>query len=387
MTSKNKKKIFFLSGKRGGYDAMLPLSKKLSKTKTIDFKIILTDQHNYKNFGKTLKIAQKDFNFKKIVKLDLNQKDSSSKSRLKAMSILINKLTLYLSKNVPDLLILYGDRAESFIAGFVCVNLNIPICHFQGGDLSGNIDEKLRHALTKISDLHFASNYMSKKRILQMGENKKSVFNIGDSHIDSLKKVSFKKNAIYKKYDLQINEDYCVLLFHPDGTSKLKNKEYIDIILKTLESINIKIICVYPCTDIGYEAIIDSLINKSKLNKKFNIFPNIVYSEFLNLIKFSKFFIGNSSSGIIETPYLKKPFVNLGNRQNNRLKSKNIISSKIKQKSILKSIKLALSKKFKKNLKNPNLFYGNGKSYKQAYKKILSNINNIKVEKKFNEIN
>ena len=73
------------------------------------------------------------------------------------MSILINKLTLYLSKNVPDLLILYGDRAESFVAGFVCVNLNIPICHFQGGDLSGNIDEKLRHALTKISDLHFAS--------------------------------------------------------------------------------------------------------------------------------------------------------------------------------------------------------------------------------------
>ena len=382
----NKKKIFFLSGKRGGYDAMLPLLKKLSNYKNIDFKIILTDQHLLKNFGSTYKIVEKNFNKKKIIKLQLKQKNSSYKSRLYSMSNLLKQLTSVLIKFKPDLFIVYGDRAESSIAAFTCVNLNIPICHFQGGDLSGNIDEKLRHSITKMSDLHFASNKMSKKRIIQMGENHKYVFNIGDNHIDSLKKIRLNKENIFKKYFLNKNEEYCVLLLHPDGTSKKRNKHYIDIVIKALSYFKIRVFCIFPCTDIGYESIVDSLKKISKINKNFKVFSNLIYSDFINLIKFSRFFIGNSSSGIIESPYLKTPFLNLGNRQKNRLKSNNIISADFNYKDIIKKIKFIKSKKFTRSIQRTNLYYGNGKSYEIAFAKIIKLIKKIGINKKFNEI-
>lgn len=387
MISKNKikKKVYFLSGKRGGYDALLPLMKELSKLKYIDSKIILTDQHLLSTFGQTSRLVSKEFKKKNIIKIQINQKNSSNKERLNSMAILIKKLTTFLLKDKPNLLIVYGDRAESVIAGFVCINLDVPLCHFQGGDLSGNIDEKFRHILTKMSDLHFPSNQISRRRILQLGESPKYVLNIGDSHIDALKKVKFNKQKILKKYLMKKDEKYCVLLFHPDGTSLKKNKMYIKTIINSLKQFDLKVICVYPCTDIGYESIID-ILNKLKNKNKFKVYPNIIYSDFINLLKYSKFFIGNSSSGIIESPYLKVPFINLGDRQKNRLKSQNVIESNIEFKNILRSIKVALSKKFQQNMKNLELYYGKGDSYKIAIKNILKNLDKIDLNKKFNEI-
>ena len=381
----NKKKIFFLSGKRGGYDAMLPLSKKFLIKKNIDFKIIITGQHLNKRFGNTHKIVKQDIDNKNIIKIHINQKNSSSKQRIFSMNLLIEKLTNLFHKEKPNLLIVYGDRLESLAACFVAINMEIPICHFQGGDLSGNIDENIRHSITKLSNIHFASNYMSRKRLIQMGENPNMVFNIGDNHIDSLKKVKLNKTKILKKYNIKVGEEYCVLLFHPDGTSHKKNENYINIIINSLRKFKIKVISIFPCDDIAYSSIIKKLQNIKKHDNNFDVYPNIKYSDFINLVKFSKFLIGNSSSGIIESPYLQVPFLNLGNRQNNRLSSKNILHSKINKKEIEKKISKIMSAKFKKNLKNMKLYYGTGNSYQKAYKIILSYISKIQINKKFYE--
>ncbi len=379
---KNKNKLFFISGKRGGYDAMLPLSKKFLSNKKISYKVIITGQHLNKKFGNTYKIAENDLGSKNIIKIDLKQKNSTSKERLVSMNLLINKLTKLLIKERPKLIIVYGDRLESLAACFVCINLDIPICHFQGGDLSGNIDENIRHSITKLSSIHFPSNFLSKKRIIQLGENPKMVFNIGDSHIDALKKINFNKK-ILKKYNIFDDEIYCVLLFHPDGTSFKKNEIYIINIINALKESKIKTICIFPCDDIAYSTITKRLNEANKKKKYFKVFKNIKYDEFINLLKFSKFFIGNSSSGIIESPYLGVPFLNLGNRQNNRLSSQNIIHCKIIKKDIVKNIKKISSSKFSKKTKKLKLYYGNGKSYEKAYKIILKNLSNIKIQKKF----
>ena len=381
----NKKKIFFLSGKRGGYDSMLPLSKKFLHKKNIDFKIIITGQHLNKRFGNTHEIVKQDTDNKNIIKIHINQKNSSSKQRIFSMNLLIEKLTNLFHKEKPNLLIVYGDRLESLAACFVAINMEIPICHFQGGDLSGNIDENIRHSITKLSNIHFASNYMSRKRLIQMGENPNMVFNIGDNHIDSLKKVKLNKTKILKKYNIKVGEEYCVLLFHPDGTSHKKNEIYINIIINSLRKFKIKVIGIFPCDDIAYSSIIKKLQNIKKHDNNFDVYPNIKYSDFINLVKFSKFLIGNSSSGIIESPYLQVPFLNLGNRQNNRLSSKNILHSKINKKEIEKKISKIMSAKFKKNLKNIKLYYGTGNSYQKAYKIILSYISKIQINKKFYE--
>ena len=383
MKSNSKKKILFLSGKRGGFDAMLPLSNLFINSKKFSYKIILTDQHMNRKFGSTHIFYSKKLKKKNIIKINSKQKNDTSIERIKSFSRLISQISTLFLHEKPDLIILYGDRCESLVTGIVSLNLNIPICHFQGGDRSGNLDEKIRHSITKISDIHFVSNKSSKKRLIQLGENPKKVFLVGDSHIDSLKKVIINKNIIFNHFNINKKDNYCVLLFHPDGTSKQKNKSYIKNILKALEKTNLKVFCIYPCTDIGYQPIIEGLEKIKKKNKNFKVFKNIKYDYFINLIKFSKFFIGNSSSGIIESTYLKLAALNLGNRQNNRLKGSNIINCRINFREITKKIKYVMSKKFKKNIKEAKLLYGDGKSFIRAFKIINREINNIDLNKKF----
>ena len=383
---KKKYKVYFLSGKRGGFEAMSPLLNLLKNNKSIDFKIIATDQHLMKNFGNTIYLVKKNFP-KNLYQIPLGQLDSSAKSRMRSMSKLLKDLSFLFDKQLPDLLLIYGDRAESFIATFVAINFNIKVCHFQGGDLTGNIDERFRHSITKLSDYHFVSNIFSKKRILQLGEDKKNVYNFGDNHIDSLKKVKIiNKTKLNKLFKNSLNDTYAVLLFHPDGTSIKKNQICIENIIKSLEKLKIQIHCIYPCTDIGYDPIVKKLESVKKKNTLFKVYKNLEYSIFINLIKKSKFLIGNSSCGIIESAYLKLPVINLGDRQSNRISSKNVINSKISINSINSAVSKINSKKFQNNLKTINYYYGDGKSYKKAYRKIL-NILNKKTDfnKKFHE--
>ena len=383
----SKKKIVFLSGKKGGFDAMLSLLKLIKKKNDFNLKVLMTDQHLNKKFGNTYLNCQKEIGVNSVIQLKLNVKKDDSLSRSIAMSNLFNKLAKLFNKLKPDLLIVYGDRMESLVASLVSINFDIPICHFQGGDISGNLDEKIRHSITKLSDLHLTSNKISLSRVRKMGESKKFSFDIGDSHIDSIKKIKFKKDKIRslkKKY--LINQHYAVFMLHPDGISARKNAIYCKNALSALKNLDLKIICIYPCSDIGHEGIINELKKFSNKFKKFHLYKYIPHDEFVELLKNSQFFIGNSSSGIIESTYLKIPFINLGNRQKGRLCSKNILHSSFKVAEIKEKVKISQSKKFKKNqLQKANLLYGNGKSYEKAYRIIKSNINLLSQYKTFHE--
>ena len=191
-----KRKIFFLMEK-GGFDAMLPLLIK--KKNAFDLKILLTDQHLNKKFGNTYRDCEKEIGKKNIIEIKLNVKKDDSNSRSKSMSNLLSKLSKLFSYSKPNLLMVYGDRMESLVASMAAINFDIPICHFQGGDISGNLDEKIRHAITKLSNLHLTSNKKSLSRVQRMGEDPKNTFCIGDSHIDSIAKISFKKSKIASK--------------------------------------------------------------------------------------------------------------------------------------------------------------------------------------------
>lgn len=364
----DKKKIIFLTGKRGGYDSMIPLLNLLKKNKKIDLSIVATDQHTKKQFGNTIENIHRDFSSKKIFRINSSQKSDSLLSRTLSFANLIKKFSFYLKKNQPDLLILYGDRGESVIAAIVANNFEIPICHFQGGDLSGNIDENFRHAITKLSNYHFASNTKSRNRLLQLGEEKKKCFNFGDAHIDALKQVNTKKNSFDKiKIKLQLPKKYVVFLLHPEEKKRHENWRNAKVILKSLKKTSKNIIAIYPCTDAGYLGIVKSIHSFKKKYKKIQIFRNIEYADFINVLKNSEFLIGNSSSGVIESAYLRLPVINIGNRQKNRLKPKNVFNLKFNETAIIKKIK-EISKK---NLKRPELYYGSGNSYKRSYNKIL----------------
>ncbi len=383
----SKKKIVFLSGKKGGFDAMLPFLKLVKKKNDFNLKVLMTDQHLNKKFGNTYLQCKKEIGSKSVIKLKLIAKKDDSLSRSMAMSTLLNKLSKLFTKLKPNLLIVYGDRMESLVASIVSINFGIPICHFQGGDLSGNLDEKIRHAITKLSNLHLTSNKKSLYRVRKMGEGKKISFNIGDNHIDSIKKIKFKNNKIkFLKKKYLIGDNYAVFMLHPDGISAKKNEIYCKNSLSALKNLDLDIICIYPCSDIGHESIINQLKKISIKYKRFHVHKYIPHEEFIELLKNSKFFIGNSSSGIIESAYLKIPFINLGNRQKGRLCSKNILHSSFNVKEIQKKIKISQSKNFKNNhLQKADLLYGNGKSYEKAYSILKSNINSLSQHKNFYE--
>ena len=379
-----KKKIFFLTAKRGGYDAMKPLLKLIEKKNKFILKIIITDQHLIKKFGNTSRIVKNDF--KNVLSINSKQKSDTNKERNEAMSKIMSGLSNILLKEKPNLFLIYGDRCESLVAAISCLNFGIPIAHFQGGDVSGNIDEKLRHSITKLSDYHFVSNKLSYKRLIQMGEQRKNVFIVGDNHIDSLKKVNkINFEQLKKKYNLFYSKKPIIFLLHPEKFSNKKNKNIAFNVLKLLSSLKRDIICVYPCTDIGYQGIISS-INKFKNKNFFHIHKNIPYDDFIGLLRISKFMIGNSSSGIIESAYLKINSINLGSRQNGRLYNNNVFHSDYNINNIKKIIsKLILQKKpinIKKNL------YGIGKSYIKTYEIInrLMKKNELETDKIFNLI-
>ncbi len=175
-------------------------------------------------------------------------------------------------------------------------------------------------------------------------------------------------------------------MLHPDGISAKKNEIYCKNSLSALKNLDLDIICIYPCSDIGHESIINQLKKISIKYKRFHVHKYIPHEEFIELLKNSKFFIGNSSSGIIESAYLKIPFINLGNRQKGRLCSKNILHSSFNVKEIQKKIKISQSKNFKNNhLQKADLLYGNGKSYEKAYSILKSNINSLSQHKNFYE--
>lgn len=360
-----KKNIYFLTGKRGGFDAMKPLLMKLLKDKSINLKIIVTDQHLMKKFGNTSALVKKYFR-KSVIKIKTNQQNDKNFNRNNAMGNLQIKLSKLFKKKI-DLFLIYGDRMESLIAAQSCLNFSIPVAHFQGGDISGNIDDKIRYSISQLSNYHFVSNARCAQRLCKIGISKKNIFNVGDNHVDSLMQIKIrKKNYYLRKYNIKHNKDYVLFLLHPDGLNSEKNKKNSDVVLELLSKYkSLEKVCIYPCTDIGYQGIITS-INKFKNNKSFHIFPNLIYKDFIGLLYHSRFLIGNSSSGIIECPYLGVSVLNLGNRQIGREQDNNIFNSNFKKKEIIRQIEKILLTKNKKN-KN-KLLYGDGKSFIKTYK-------------------
>jgi UDP-hydrolysing UDP-N-acetyl-D-glucosamine 2-epimerase len=352
------KKIVFLSGKRGGYEAMRPLMKLLSKSKIFDFKIILTDQHFEQDFGNTFKLVLNDFKKKEIIsiKFNSNTKDTNFERTLNLIDY-SKKFTRVIKKLSPDLFILYGDRSEVAISSLILFSLRVPIIHLQGGDISGSLDNTYRHVISKFSNYHLVSNLNSRNNLIKMGEKKKFIKVVGDHHLDNLKKKQFySEQYILNKY--KIKKKYCIVLQHSETTQSDDSKMQMLKTLKALKYYNIEKIVIYPCTDPGWKGIIEA-INSYKNYENFKIFKNIEGKYFWSLLKYSSFIIGNSSSGIIESQFLKIPAINVGRRQNKRLKNKNIVSTKHNVKQIKNAIKKVLNSNRKDLLKIKSI-YGNG---------------------------
>ena len=345
------KKLIFVTGTRADWGKLKSL---ILKARDDDFEVyvFITGMHNHKKYGNTYL----DVKRVKGVKFHRFNNESDENTMDLTVSKTIEGFSKYVEKINPDLVVVHGDRPEPLACAIVGSFKNILVSHIEGGEVSGTIDELIRHSISKLSHIHFVSNKSAKKRLIQMGENESSVFIIGSPDID----LMFSSNLpdikdARDKYDIEFKK-YSICLFHPVTTEIDFLKDQINCLTKSLIESNKNYIAIYPNNDLGSNLIIEKY--KSISSDKIKVLPSIRFEYFLTILKNADFIIGNSSAGIREAPYYSVNSINIGSRQNNRDTNKIINNVDFNKKNILKIIDNLEKKQQTKPIKN----YGNGNS-------------------------
>lgn len=304
------KKIVFLTGTRADYGKIKALMSKIDSDSNFEMFLFVTGMHMLSRYGSTWREIEKD-GFKKVYHY-INQNPNTPMDL--ALSNTISGLSHYVQEIKPDLIVVHGDRLESLAGAIVGAFNNVRVAHIEGGEVSGTIDESIRHAITKFAHIHFVSNEESKKRILQLGENPEHIFIIGSPDIDimhsrnlpSLQQVKDRYNIVF--------DEYSIAIYHPVTTEYECLQQNIKVFVEALLASDRNYIVIYPNNDLGSDIIIAEY-NKLLSNPKFAVYPSIRFEYFLTLLKHASFMIGNSSAGIREATVYGTPTIDVGNRQ------------------------------------------------------------------------
>ena len=304
-------------------------------------------------------------------------RDSPSDDRLKRIietsSIGVEVAREFVT-NPPDVIVLYGDRAEVIYVAVAAVMFGIPIVHLQGGDRTGSVDEIFRHAITKMSSLHYVSCQDSADRVIRMGEDQSRTLVVGDSHVDTVVHSPWlTKASLSALLDKNLRNDYCVLLQHPETTRLEDTAADIDATICALRKTGINTVAIYPCSDPGADVIIDALERENRARPFLGLYKNLEFDSFINLCRHALFIIGNSSSGIIESSYIGLPAINIGRRQNLRPDGGNVLHVGPSIHEIAAAIRKLQKKDFRRKIiKNAKHLYGDGNSYLRIYDDLKS---------------
>ncbi len=294
-----------------------------------------------------------------------------------------------LHKLNPDIVVIRGDRFEQLAIAMVAAYLNKTIAHIEGGDLSGTIDESVRHAITKLAHIHFVTNEDSRRRVIQMGENPRSVFNVGSPDVEFASKVDPKHDGrIVNKtgtgHKVDVSKPFVMVLHHPVTTEK-NNRANAEALLRAVDEMNIPAIWFWPNSDAGSNDIAKAIRvyrEQGKIkNDKIRFVTDLLPEDFIGLLRKTSALIGNSSAGIKEASYFGTPVVNIGNRQQGRLKGEHVLDVGSGQSAIMKAIAAQLEHgRYPKS----DVYYKSGNS--DAIVKVLTTAR-LYSQKKFYERN
>ncbi len=337
--------IVFFSANRAEYGLIYPFLKIFLKHKMFNVELVVAGSHFSKKFGLSVKEIKKDKI--KYFKINLPLNTNTLGNTSDYFNKLQNKVNLFLKKRKTDLVFLSSDRFETFAFAISTYLRKIPIIHYEGGDITegGALDDNIRHAITKISNIHLTSNNNSLRRIFKMGEEKWRCINAGYSPFYSMQEQNFKKKEIEKKFLLNPKKSLILFTLHPvvkDENDQRKDVDEVFEALKYLSKDN-QVIITYPNFDPGFQYIINKIINIKKKFKGIKVVKHLGRTNYHSLLYYigknkKGFCMGNSSSGIKETIFFNCPTLNIGNRQNSRLKPKNVVDVKANKNQIISKI-------------------------------------------------
>lgn len=377
MTDGPVKKIVFLTGTRADFGKLKSLMQITQDSSQFEMHIFATGMHMNARYGRTVDEIIK-CGFKNIF-MYYNHDEYYSMDSILAKTV--EGFSSYVKDINPDLIVLHGDRVETLAGAIVGALNNILTAHIEGGELSGTIDDSIRHSVSKLCQVHLVSNEKAKQRLLQLGEEEKSIFVIGSPDIDIMLSERLPSiEAAKERYDV-IFDEYAILMFHPVTTEfdsiAQQAKNIVDAALES----GLNYIVVYPNNDLGSDFIFQAF---KRFENKSNIklVTSFRFEYFITFLKHALFVLGNSSSGIMEAPYFQVPTVNVGTRQNNRVNNHEIINTNYDKNNILKGIFAAVNS----SISGLRLF-GNGNSDKLFYKILLEdNIWEINKQKLFQDL-
>lgn len=366
-TKYSKRKVAVVTGTRAEYGILKPFLHEIKKSKKLELYLIAAGTHLEKKFGYSIKEIIKD-GFKVYATVKMAPSGNTGHDMSIAISKGISQFSEIYGIIKPDFNVVLGDRDEPFAASIAAMHMNIINAHIHGGESSkGGIDEYMRHAITKISNLHFAATKQSAQRILKMGENKKHVFVTGSPAIDGIIKTEYlTRSQVLEKFGLRHN--YVLVVEHPVTT---QTKDAGNQMRKTLEALvkwGQDAIIIGPNSDAGHYEIFQIIRLYTKTHNFLKFYTNLSRKEYLSLVKYCDFIIGNSSSGIIDAPSFKKPAINIGIRQLGRESATNVINAQHNVNSIISAIRRAHSTPFQKTLRKCTNPYGDGKASERIVK-------------------
>lgn len=288
---------------------------KIEKSNDFELHIFATGMHLSKQFGLTVREIEKS-NFKHIYKF-INH-DRYYQMDL-ALSHTIDGFSKFIAEYEPDLIVVHGDRVEPLAASIVGALNNILVAHIEGGEISGTIDDSIRHAISKLAHIHLVNDSKAKKRLIQLGEDKNAIFIIGSPDLDILDSDSINLEEAKRYYNMSFQE-YAIVMFHPVTTELDSMRKQTDELVMALQESEENYIIIYPNNDLGFNFILESY-EILRNNPRFKFYPSIRFEYFIAFLKNAKFLIGNSSCLLKEAPYLGIPSINVGTRQNGRMGS------------------------------------------------------------------
>jgi GDP/UDP-N,N'-diacetylbacillosamine 2-epimerase (hydrolysing) len=367
------RKIGVVTGTRAEYGIFKSVLQEIEARKDLKLSLIVIGMHLSPEFGYTVKEIEED-GFEIEAKIDVLHAEDTKASMAKSIGESVSKIAETLEELKPDVLLVLGDRSEMLAGAVAATYMGIPIGHIHGGEVSGNVDEPVRHAITKLAHLHFPATKEGAERILKMGEEPWRVHVVGAPSLDLIvnKKMPEPK-AIADKYRLDLSKPILLVLQHPVVAEADEAASQIRKTLEAVKKLKQQTVLIYPNADAGGRRMIE-VIKKYEDTGFLKTFKSVPHEDYLGLMRLAKVMIGNSSSGIIEAPSFGLPVVNIGGRQEGRQRAGNVIDVGYDTREIVAAVKKALQDKdFRKKVSSCENPYGDGKAGKRIVK-VLSKV-------------
>lgn len=369
MTNRQAKtKVAVMVASRANYGRIKSVLQAIKEHEELELQLIVSASALLYRYGQVVDVISQD-GFDISAKVYSIVEGENLTTMAKSTGLGIIELATLFENLMPDIVLTVADRFETMATAIAASYMNIPLAHTQGGEVTGSIDESVRHAITKLSHLHFSATEQSKERVIKMGEETHRVFNTGCPAIDAIAHIDLSlPKGFFETHggvgnNIDINKPYLVVLQHPVTTEFGSGINQIRETLAAISELNMQTVWLWPNVDAGSDDISKGLRMFRERNRDFPIhfFRNFPVEDYARLIKNSACLIGNSSSGIREGAYLGVPVVNIGTRQNNRERGENVIDVPYEQEAITSAIRAQL----KHGTYEKNSLFGDGESGKR----------------------